>query len=711
MKHLAAVLCFIMASALVASSKPGDLIWEEKGEFKDYSSLENAVVKEGVLTIAAGKGNAAKKEAGVLDRDVFGRDAEIKDQTNFTITRGMMPCLKPYAGYLVTMEADIKGDCPIPKLPWEGIRFSLNFETETTPFSYSLNALSGKYDWKSVSLDVRIPLDVTNISLTMGIFGSEGTASFRNVKIRIKDLPRSAGFGKIKPPMYKGHTLERLRGFNSVGMSYRNLKNMKSIWKANLGTTHFTPSRKILKGKKLDEYLEKKVYPQLDKVEESAASQGVYYIIQMLDGFMNTGHPLSSDLFYTDPAYADYFVAIWSRIAKRYKGRKYIYGFQLLNESMLRVPKQPGCPDYEELMERAAQAINQIDPERTVIVQPEQWFSVRAFDKMRPINAKNVVYAPHVYSPFAFTHQGLNGKKVRYPGEVGGKYWNKNLLRINLEPARQFQLQYNVHMIVTEFSAIACAEPEDRAQWTKDMIELFEEYGWDWTWHGLDDWFGWKPNWIPSPDFTKKDFMKEKSWMNSPKETPTANVLKSFMSKNQFLPEIPLKNPPKETKPAKKTALVPIIDYPVEKVRAGGYVTGKGLTFVPGKRSVRANWLKKDKPTTMLAYSVPLKVSEWTSSFTEYQVEGDGRALTVFAPYPIQKKPTWICLKDLKAFVNGKEVECKWPLMGLKRQDKDGTIYYVVSQQKHIYATVRVKNGDKLRIEWSARPAVPEDVK
>ena len=96
---------------------------------------------------------------------------------------------------------------------------------------------------------------------------------------------------------------------------------------------------------------------------------------------------------------------------------------------------------------------------------------------------------------------------------------------------------------------------------------------------------------------------------------------------------------------------------------------------------------------------------------TEYQVEGDGRLVTVFESYSVQKKPTWICLKDLKAFVNGKEIECKWPLMGLKRQDKDGKTYYVVTQRKHIYAAVPVKNGDKVRIEWSARPAVPEDVK
>ena len=711
MKISIALLCGMMTAAAIAAPNPGDIIWKENNGFKDYSRLKNKVVKDGVLTITAGQGVAAEKDAGVLERDVFGRDAKVKKQTNYTISRGMMEILKSYAGYLVAVEADVKGDCPIPKVPWNGIRFSLNFATDTVPFSYSLNALSGKYDWKKVSFDVRIPLDLRNVSITMGILGTEGTASFRNVKIRIKDLPRSAGFGKIKTPMYKGHDLERLRGFNTVGLRYDNLKNIKTTWKANLVTQHFRPSRNILKGKELEDFLEKNAYPLFDKAEEYAASQGIYYIIQMLDVFMNTEHPLSSDLFYTDPSYADYFVDIWSRIAKRYKGKKYIYGFQLLNESMIRVPKQPACPDYEELMERAALAINRIDPERTIIVQPEQWYSIRAFDRMRPIKAKNVVYAPHVYSPFEFTHQGLNGKKIRYPGKIGGKYWNKELLRINLEPARQFQLQYNVHMIVTEFAAISCADPEDRAQWTKDTIELFEEYGWDWTWHAFADWHGWRPNWIPSPDYTMKNIMNAKSWMESKEDTPTAKVLKSFMAGNQFLPTTPLKNPSKETKTVRKTAPVPVLDYPVEKVRAGGYVTGKGLTFIPGERTIRASWLKKDEPTTFLTYPVPLKASEWTPSFAEYQVEGTGTVRTVFKTNPIRKKQTWICLKDLNAFVNGKKIECYFGMTsGVKCQLKEGKSIYVTSQISHIWISIPVKNGDKIRIEWSARPALPENV-
>ena len=205
--------------------------------------------------------------------------------------------------------------------------------------------------------------------------------------------------------------------------------------------------------------------------------------------------------------------------------------------------------------------------------------------------------------------------------------------------------------------------------------------------------------------------MKEKSWMNSPKETPTAKVLKSYMSKNQFLPVIPLKNPPKEAKPAKETLLKQIIDYPVEKVSAGGYVMGKDLTFVPGKNTRRAPWLKKDTPTTILGYSVPLKVSEWTPSFAEYQVEGNGTARAVFKTYPIQKKQTWICLKDLKTFVNGKEVDGKLGMTrGVKRSVKDGKTIYVTSRTSHIWISIPVKDGDKIRVEWSARPAILEDV-
>ncbi len=57
------------------------------------------------------------------------------------------------------------------------------------------------------------------------------------------------------------------------------------------------------------------------------------------------------------------------------------------------------------------------------------------------------------------------------------------------ESVREFQLAYNVHIYVGEFSAIRWAP--GAAKYLSDCIDLFEEYNWDWTYHAFREWDGW----------------------------------------------------------------------------------------------------------------------------------------------------------------------------------------------------------------------------
>ena len=67
--------------------------------------------------------------------------------------------------------------------------------------------------------------------------------------------------------------------------------------------------------------------------------------------------------------------------------------------------------------------------------------------------------------------------------------WDKQQLRKVLQPVRDFQLAYNVHIYVGEFSAVRWAPGADK--YLRDCIDLFEEYGWDWTYHAYREWDGW----------------------------------------------------------------------------------------------------------------------------------------------------------------------------------------------------------------------------
>jgi hypothetical protein len=67
--------------------------------------------------------------------------------------------------------------------------------------------------------------------------------------------------------------------------------------------------------------------------------------------------------------------------------------------------------------------------------------------------------------------------------------WDISYLRRVLEPVRAFQKRHNARIYVGEFSAIAWAPGADR--YLRDCISLFEEYGWDWTYHAFREWAGW----------------------------------------------------------------------------------------------------------------------------------------------------------------------------------------------------------------------------
>ena len=334
--------------------------------------------------------------------------------------------------------------------------------------------------------------------------------------------------------VYKGHGLERLRGFVTgiadpgSDKGRQTLEEIAKDWKANVAKLWFH-----LKGQDLstvDASLEKWM-DSVEKSLETARDDKLYLILHVSAWDWHVKEHGNNDLFYENPAYADKFVDVWKSLAKRFKGSKEIWAFELLNESCVRLPNAPGCPDYPELMERAAKAINEIDPERAIIVQTEEWWGPRAFYKMRPIKAQNIIYAVHFYSPFQVSHQGVGefqGGKTSwtanaYPGIIDGIKWDKETLKRALQPARDFQKAYNAHIIVSEFSCVRWALGDSRRKLIKDMIDIYEEYGWDWTYHGYPEWHGWRPELGNDPWNEKRP--------SSPSDVET--ILKDWFGKNQ----------------------------------------------------------------------------------------------------------------------------------------------------------------------------------
>lgn len=180
--------------------------------------------------------------------------------------------------------------------------------------------------------------------------------------------------------------------------------------------------------------------------------------------------------------YADQFVETWRKIARRFRGDRRVYGFDLVNE-----PVQKGAAphSYLHLQLAAARAIREIDPKTPIIIESNEYDSPSAFAYLSPLKLENIIYQAHCYKPMDFTHQGTHGKPKTglfgYPNAEKG--WNKEFIRKSLQPVRDFELKHGAKIYIGEFSAATWAPGAEN--YIRDAIEIFEEYGWDWSYHAF----------------------------------------------------------------------------------------------------------------------------------------------------------------------------------------------------------------------------------
>ena len=66
---------------------------------------------------------------------------------------------------------------------------------------------------------------------------------------------------------------------------------------------------------------------------------------------------------------------------------------------------------------------------------------------------------------------------------IGGIYTDRKRLAVLMKPVVEFQKKYGAEIYVGEFSAVRYAP--GAARWLEDVISLFEEYGWDWSYHAF----------------------------------------------------------------------------------------------------------------------------------------------------------------------------------------------------------------------------------
>lgn len=410
--------------------------------------------------------------------------------------------ISAWRGMVISIRCKAKAiDVTEPPVVWNGVKCMFHCTSPSVGKTWvTQNRVFGTFDWRELSASAVIPEDAEGGQVMLGLQESSGTVLLADVHlVALAVKPVRPAPPANPPPPYRGHDLPRLRGVMSpnafdeqdfIDLAALNVNAMRWQIQRNWGKTH--GDRDLAE---YDRWLDAEL-EDLAKALEAGQRHGIKL---MIDLHAPPGGRLPDDTFamLLEKPYQDHFVTVWQRIAIRFKGHPALWAYDLINEPVQNQPSPAGLSDWLGIQVKAAKAIRLIDPTTAIVVTADGWSSPERFPWLEPVDIPHVIYQAHMYWPGEFTHQGVHntwgvqGKsaRVEYPGTFRGQPLDREALRRYLQPVRDFQLAYNVHIVIGEFSAVRWAP--GAATYLADCTAIFEEYGWDWTYHSFREWGGW----------------------------------------------------------------------------------------------------------------------------------------------------------------------------------------------------------------------------
>lgn len=462
--------CCLISANVISEMRPGEVIY--KIDFNNKTERSKWIVEPFAKWVQRGNGST------FLMVDVSPSQGKKSNMIRMPLDKKQLCGTKLLFRCMAKAQNVTK-----PSYPYLGVKYMLYFKTKNGEFWENENNVYGTFDWKELYFLAEIPKDVDDAQLFLGLQGSSGKVWFDKLSVIILD-PRSSENSKnqthwrgvMSPIMFRDED------FRTLGIEW----NANLIrWQLNRYLENPYLDRNLAE---YDQWLNNKLI-ELDQVVSACSKYGINLVID-LHSPPGGRYKNGNTVMFFEKKYNDYFIKVWDKIAKRYKGNPIIWGYDLINEPV-QAKSSPSGMGYLETQEKAAKAIREIDQNTSIIIEVNDHDAPNEFQSLTPLDISNVIYEAHMYLPVEYTHQGVVNKLVNitYPGIIARKLYNKETLRTILEPIRNFQLAYNAHIYIGEFSAIRWAP--GAAQYLSDCIDIFEEYGWDWTYHSYREWPGW----------------------------------------------------------------------------------------------------------------------------------------------------------------------------------------------------------------------------
>ncbi len=191
-------------------------------------------------------------------------------------------------------------------------------------------------------------------------------------------------------------------------------------------------------------------------------------------------------------------VELAGKLAQHYRSRGSELGaYVILSEPVVQINGEQIRPTIlPQLQQEIISEIRNYDKTRYIVVTPGPGGLPSGYEGFSPLNDGKIIYSAHMYVPHAYTHQGISDRPTgyAYPGIIKYRLWDKKKLEETLRPLREFQEKYKALVWIGEFSAVNGAKGAD--QYVQDLISIFDEYHWSWTYFSYKGY----PLWDPSND-------------------------------------------------------------------------------------------------------------------------------------------------------------------------------------------------------------------
>jgi len=310
-----------------------------------------------------------------------------------------------------------------------------------------------------------------------------------------------ASLSHAAAPAKDGKWKTQYRGFTVCRMDDATLASAAKNWNANQVRYMMCPV--WWKDQwKMPSYQEtwKKILADLPAGLDRAKALGLAVVLDLHQipndnpkKYSDDGAKASHESWY-DESNLKVLIECWKQVAEICKNRDEVIWFDLLNEPLdwTVVHSHPSYPPtWPEWAQKTTDAIRTIDKKHPIVVEPGPGMLTWGFAGFTPVKdpVMPVIYSVHPYQPVEYTHQGVSNKIPRsFPGpfnEHGGGMWDKKRLREEIKDAIEFQRKNGIQIYVGEFSVARWAP--NGARYLRELIELFEEMGWDWNYHSWQE--------------------------------------------------------------------------------------------------------------------------------------------------------------------------------------------------------------------------------